>query len=63
MSAPPAWEVADRAFAALETALKTAAVEDPEGFEVATSHLRKATDMRARFAERRPVVERAKKEG
>ena len=61
----PPWAAADDAFAALERALKTAAVESGsgDGFDIATSHLRKVTDMRVRFADRRPVVERTRKEG
>ena len=63
-TAPP-WQRADDAFAALETALKAAAVESTasDAFDIATSHLRKVTDMRARFAARRPVVERTGKGG
>lgn len=59
------WESADAAFAALETALKAAAVESTsdDGFTIATNHLRKITDMRARFGARRPVVERTGKGG
>lgn len=60
---PSPWDRADAAFATRETALKTAAVEDPEGFDCATNHLRKISDMRLRFAARRPVVERGKREG
>jgi hypothetical protein len=61
----PAWAAAITAFAALETALKAATVESGSmaDFRIATGHLHKITDMRTRFAARRPVVERTAKEG
>ena len=60
-----AWDRAVSAFAALETALKAASVDsgDIADFRIATGHLHKITDMRTRFAARRPVVERTAKDG
>lgn len=52
---PTPWEAADAAYAALETALKAAAVDTADGFTIASNHLRKIRDMRQRFAQRRPV--------